>query len=807
MNDSKKDILAINLSSGFREVVKYWHVILVFTLLMLLGAYIFLKSTSKTYNVRASIVLRTESNRNVAGGNDIFSAFGFMVQDKTFNNEIFYLQSLPLIRDVLREMDLRTYYYLQNKRIPERFTFGSQNIYKDSPIMVIPEEGFGQPTNLLFQVEILDENQYRINASGEQIEILDFRTERTIARAQNFKLSGVYQFGAIVRNEHASFRIILNSNYDPQRLLKDNLFFRFNNLNHLVWEFKNNLKIEAQGLESTLAHLQLRAENTQLGIDFLNKLIETYIERNFDESNLLANKTIEHIDDQLGNITKDLTLSERQLQNLRLNRNVMNIEEKSRNIYIQLQSFETRKAEVQRRLNHLRQMDDYFTQYKDSTKILAPSSLGLNDPVLNGLINELTALNAEKQRIISHDQLRNPRLATLNISIGNLKEIIAENIRFGLSNARQELDELNSRINSLNREFANLPGAQRELLDIERRFNLNDAIYTNLLERRIQAQIVKASKIPDAKIIEPPIGTGVASPKTLFVFALSIFAGVGLPSGFLIVKKLLLNRVSSKEDIKLITNIPIAGSIPFGKPTEKILMTYPKSPMAESFYTLRSNLVYYLRGKNNKVILVTSSIPAEGKSFSAYNLATSFAFANSKTILVEFDLRKSSEVMSGFNTQNIPGVSSYLINKASFEEIIIKTENPNLDIVQAGHIPPNPISLLTDNKTHELINQLRNSYDFVIIDSPPYGLLTDSFLLMNYSDLVLFVTRLGYTKKSAFTDSIEDLENKKISNLYLLVNHENENNVTYGYNKYEYYKQKKGKAKASYHFDKAKVMT
>jgi capsular exopolysaccharide synthesis family protein len=189
-------------------------------------------------------------------------------------------------------------------------------------------------------------------------------------------------------------------------------------------------------------------------------------------------------------------------------------------------------------------------------------------------------------------------------------------------------------------------------------------------------------------------------------------------------------------------------------------------------------LFIYLRGEANKVILVTSSIPGEGKSFAAFNLATSFAFANSKTVLVEFDLRKPSEVMNGFNTEGIPGASSYLINRATLEEIIIKTEEPNLDIIQAGQIPPNPVALLADIRTHELIKELRRLYDFVIIDTPPYGLLADSFLLMDHSELTLFVTRLGYTKKTAFANSIEDLEMKKIKNLHILVNGEKEVKLT-----------------------------
>ncbi len=792
MNESK-DILAINLASAFRDVLRYWYVLALFSVLMLVIAFFYVKYASKSYQLTSSIVLQTE-NKNGAmgrGNNDLLRAFDFMVQDKNFNNEIFYLQSLPLILDVVKDMDIRISYYMRDQIIPQKTDFGLQDIYKNAPIIVVPDEGNSQPAGIRFHVDILNENRFFITAEGQNVELVDFNTDRVTGRVSNFEISGIYNFGATVANEHASFRILLNSNYRPEKFRGKDLFFEFNNLNRKVWAFKNGLKISAQGNESTLAHIRLQISNNVLGLDFLNKLIETYIERNFEEANLLANKTIEHIERQLGEISEDLSLSERQMQNLRLTRGVMNIDDKSQNVYSQIQTFENRKAEVQRRFNHFKQMEDYFGQFKDSLRILAPSALGLNDPVLNGLINELTTLNTEKQRMLGQDQTRNPRLATINIRIENLKEVIAENIDFSLKTTRSELNELSDRLDELNREFALLPGTQRELLDIERRFKLNDAVYTNLLERRIQAQIVKASSLPDAKIIEPPRSGGVAAPNAIIIYALFLVAGIVVPSGYIVGKKLIVNRLASKEDIGIITNVGIAGSIPSVPAKEKLVLNYPKSSLAEAFYMLRSNLVYYLRGQNSKVILVTSTIPGEGKSFTAFNLATSFAFANSKCILVEFDLRKPSEVMSGFELDGIPGVSSYLINRAKLDEIIIKTDEPNLDLIQAGRIPPNPIALLSDPKTHELIEELKSRYDFVIIDTPPYGLLTDSFLLMNYADLTLYVTRLGYTKKNAFSNSMEDLRKKNVPNLYLLVNGEKESKITYGYKNYPYFKNKK----------------
>lgn len=784
MNESK-DIFAINLRSAAKGVLKYWHIIIGFVVILLIGTYFYISVSSTTYNVGASILLRVDQNKGSTNAPEFIRAFNLHLTDRSFHNEIFFLQSFPLIREVVQEMDIRTSYYLQRDGIPKRFAWSLQNAYNDSPIIVVPKEGRPQPINLLFWVDVIDDERYRIHTEGKNIALLDFENERVAGRAASLRLSGVYRFGEMIENEHAAFRILLNSNYNPEVLKDKDLFFKFNNLNQVAGEFKRALKVESQGVQSTVVHLRFTTENRALGLNFLNKLVETYIRENMDESNLLANQTIEHIERQLENISDDLSFSESQLQTLRSTRSVMSVEDKSRRIYDQLQIAQSRRDEVQRRLNHLTQMDEYFVLYKDSARILAPSSIGLNDPVLNNLIQQLTTLNAEKQQIISQDQLRNPRLSTLNISIDNLKNVINENITFSLETSRNELNELNSRLENLNREFSRLPQTQRELIGVERQFKLNDATYTSLLERRIHAQIVKASTLPDAKIIEYPSYLGVASPQRSLLYGLAVFLGLLIPSGFIIVKDLLENRIKRKADVGLFTNLPIVASIPHVKnPSENLVLNNSKSPLAESYFMLRSDLVYYLKGEKNKTILVTSSMPKEGKSYTAFNLAASFAMSNNKTVLLEFDLRKLSNTLNGVNTQGLPGVSSYLINKAKLEEITIRTKLPDLDIIHSGQIPPNPIGLLSGSKTHELMEELKKKYDYIIVDTPPYGLLSDSFMLMNYADINLFVSRLDHTRKDLFAANLDDLQKKNIENVYIVLNGDNEKMRTYGYEKY-----------------------
>jgi tyrosine-protein kinase Etk/Wzc len=782
-----QDILTANLLSALRDLIKYWYLLAISLIIAVSIALLYLKFAAPTFKVQASVLLHIENRNNMAvRSDDILQAFNFMVQDKSFTNEITFLQSLPLIQEAVRDMELRVSYLLQEDKIPKELTFSLRDIYKTSPFIVIPDENHVQPLNILFYINILDEEKYVISGISESASLLNLQNEQVVANNIDMSLNGIYKFGDMIESNYFKFTILLNSNFNPDVYTGKDLFFHFNNLNWIASGFKGSLNVESSALESTIAQLILTTDNVQKGVDFLNSLINTYVERNLEEANFLANKTIEYIDNQLVNISDSLGMSEQQLQTLRSSYSVMNIDEKAQNIYGQLQTMQNQRDESQRRLNYLQQMNEYFLINKDSSKLLAPSALGLNDPLLNNLIQELTTLNTEKQRIISQDQLKNPRLQTIDISIENLKKVIAENLSFSITTTRRELDILIERINDLNTDFNRLPDTQRRLLGIERKFNLNDAVYTSLLERRIQAQILKASRLPDLKLIEPPAYLTVASPKRMIILFLAVFFGSLIPIALILGKKLIYNQIHHAEDVRFISDLSQIGSVPNNpKPKTNVVVNYPRTAITEAFHTLRSNIVYYLQGDKNKVILITSSIPGEGKSFTAINLATSFAQNNSKTILVQFDLRRPSAMFEEFESKTLAGVSSYLINRATLKEIIVPTKIPNLDLLPAGQVPPNPVELISSSRTGDMMKELTNRYDYVIIDSPPYGLVTDSFLLMDYADLKLFVVRLGFSRKKVLSSSFEDIESKGIENLYIVVNSDLNDKSRYSHYSYD----------------------
>ncbi len=780
-----------------RDLMKFWYLIAISLFITIGFAAVFLKFSAKKHKIAATVVLNIEEGKNYGGSNpnDIMEVGRIIDQQKNFQNELFMFSSTPLVREVIEDMDLRTTYYLQEDKIPKELEFSLKDIYRDAPFIVLPDENHIQPVKTYFYIRIIDQESFMVFAANKEARVIDLKSNETVVDQTNFRFTGTFKFGDQVGNTYCSFRLLLNSNYSTELYQGKDLYFMFNDFNVLTAEFKGDLDVEPASLESTMVDLSFKSPNALKGQEFLNKLVNKYIEKNLTEKNFLANQTIDHIDRQISNISDSLGRTERQLQSFRSSASVMDIDEKAGNIYEQIQTLSATREETNRRYNYLRQMDEYFTANNDSSGLLAPSSMGVNDQLLNNLIEELTALNSEKQQIISAGQLQNPRLRTLDVSIENLKNAISQNIKFSISTTRNELNDLNSKVSNLQREFSKLPYTQQRLLGIERKFDINQGVYSSLLEKRIQAQIIKSSNLADCELIEPPHYVAVASPKALIVIMLALVVGFLIPLTFIFGKKIIGDRFLDFMDLKKYVTVPQIGVIPVNKNAmNNVVLEYPHSAIAEAFHTIRSNLIYYLMGKDKGTILVTSSIPEEGKSFSALNLATSFASTNNKTVLLEFDLRKPSKVYSELGTRALVGISSYLINRVTLDEIIIKTDIPNLDIIQTGQVPPNPVELLSSKKNQELFNSLRERYDYIIIDTPPYSLVSDAFILMKYADIKLYVARLAKVKRSRLISSMEDVASKGVKDLYLLVNEDSSfKNSTYQ----QYTERNKGKKQAS----------
>jgi capsular exopolysaccharide synthesis family protein len=433
------------------------------------------------------------------------------------------------------------------------------------------------------------------------------------------------------------------------------------------------------------------------------------------------------------------------------------------------------------------EIKDYFEKNRDMSDLIAPSSMDIQDPLLNQLINELITLNSQRSNLLNQGNTKNLFLNNIEIQIANLKKTILESINNNAATTNIAIQDIENRTARIANEMSRLPTTERQLFGIERKFKLNDAIYTFLLQKRSEAQIARASNSPDYEVIDPArhITTSTIYPKKTLNYLLGIFGGLAVPFIIIVLGDFLNMKISSKKEVESLTQIPIIGHVFHNDSKIKIVVNEStNSPISESFRSIRTNLQFYAKGNEKQVLLITSSYSGEGKSFVAQNLASVFALFGKKTLLIGFDLRRP-KLYQDFSLSNNIGMSTALINKSSVAEIIQATSLKNLDFISAGPIPPNPLELIASEKTEVVFNELKKIYDYIIIDSPPVGVVSDAYLLMKYSDVNLFVLRQGYTNKEAFSTNIKQILQKAVPHVSIIINDVNARGMSYDYG-YEY---------------------
>ena len=639
MENNQNQAQKTNILDIISSFLNYWPILVVSVVIALAVAVFYITFVSRTYTVFSRVAIRTERSNTNRSSSNYVNVSDMMYQERTFTDEVAFLRSSPLIKEVIEDMNLFTSYYTKEDKIPRQFHFGFNNIYKRSPFIVVIDNDHWQPMNTLFYLRVIDNETFVIDAQSSRAYLYNTNTEEISDYGVYFYFGGTYKFGEQLENEYCSFKVLLNSNYNAEMYQGKDLFFKFNAPEILAHEFRENLEVNSAYFESSIADLVFTWENLELAEEFLDNLIDKYIERNLEKKNFDANNTIAYINNQLEIMSGTLGQSEEQLQRFQSSRDVMNIDEKSSAIYGQIQHLKSEQNQLKIQYQNLMQVSEYFEQNKDSDSFVVPS-VGISDQTLSTLIQDLTALYSEKQNLISTNQLRNPRLRTVEISIQNINKVISDNLKLNINSVQNEINDYESRIKTLENEFSRLPQTQRQLMGLEREFSINNEVYTSLLDKRIQAQIAKASNKSDCEIIEPITFMEIATPSVKKVLVIALFLGIFFPSLYIIFQLFISNKILSREELKKYNPLPIAGNIPhFPKSTDKFEFFEPQSPVSEGFHTTRSNIIYYLLGEKNKCILVTSSIPNEGKTYFSIHLANSFASTNNKTVLLDFDLR------------------------------------------------------------------------------------------------------------------------------------------------------------------------
>lgn len=765
------------------ELILRNYIVFIISVVITVGlAFVINRYSIAVYQISSSVLIREDMKQGGGGNMNDFLNSSLFGKNQNFQNELWVLQSTPVFEQTVKNLDLSVSYYKKVK-------FQEVDAYKQTPFRVLFVRDHVQPINARFEIEMLNKENFRIRAETEKVYLFDYSKGIYKEMKSNWSFQRYGKFGKLIESPDMAFIIELDSTKVFEKKDAGNYSFEFVDLIDLAKMFKGSVKFNVIDKKATVVQINLSTQSPEKGIDIVNELMNVYSTQNLNRKNHIASITIDYIEKQLGEISDSLNLTEDNLQRFRSSNQLLNVTEQASGISAQYMDLQNQKAELVARKRYYEYVADYLSKNDDFSNMVVPASMGISDQILNNLMSELVNAQAQRSNLIANKQEKNPLVKKLDIQISNIKKTIIDNISAVQQTTNISIDEMNKRIYRIEGQISNLPKTQRQLGGIERKYRLNDAIYNYLLEKRAEAKITKASNLPDDIIIEPAMNTGPISPNTTKNYFLALILGLGLPFSFLIIRNALNDRLDVQDNIERITDVPVVGKVLHNfKKTNNIMMEHPKSSIAESYRALRTNLEFYLKGKVRKVIMVTSSIEGEGKSFNALNISMSYAQLGKKTILLDFDLRKNTNY---FKTENEPsdGISSYLINKVTLDEIIQHSPHEKLHYVNSGPIPPNPAELISLDATREMIEILKDKYDYIVIDTPPLAQVTDGFLLIGYADIKVIVARYNYSRKKIFSIVMKDLRQKKIDNVCLVLNDNKSNQEQYGYG-YGYNKKK-----------------
>ncbi|RXM48178.1 polysaccharide biosynthesis tyrosine autokinase [Flavobacterium sp. YO12] len=656
--------------------------------------------------------------------------------------------------------------------------------YGAVPFYVSIDKTKGQLANTLIAIKFLSETEYQIeipfeNNSVSLITYSNNSYETTSVEPVTFVKK--YKVGEHVALPFLNWKLQINDN--PGFYKGKEYFVKFNDFDGTVSNYKR-ISIDSDKGGGSILTLGMQGTNKARMVEYLNSTVKMLIKMQLDGKNQFANNTIAFIDSTLVAMELQLKETGNELKSFRKDKNIYNIEDGGIKVSNKIMDFDVEKDQLTRKISYYNSLKTYLNNSTDYSKLPAPSVAGIEDPNIVANISKLIMLSTQRSEMayaVKSDKI----FKDFDNQMQAVKSVLLENVSSAKALLLNDLALVNTKISQAQNTVKRLPEEQQELLKIKRKYDLNDNIYTEFLQKRNEAEIVKASNLSDIHFIDPAkdIGEGLIGPKTSANYILALFLGILIPLLFLLGIFFVNNSIQNIEDISKLTIIPIIGIIGVNKDAVNLaVFDKSKSALSEAFRGIRSSLQFLYKKQQvsgSKTLMVTSSISGEGKTFCSINIATVFALSEKKTVIVGLDLRKP-KLADEFNLENIQlGVVSYLIKQNTLDEIVNKTQIANLDVILSGPIPPNPSELILSDSMKELIEELKKKYDYIILDTPPVGLVSDALELVQYADVTLYIVRQNYTKKDMITLLNNRIERGEISNASIILN-SYENKAKYG---------------------------
>jgi tyrosine-protein kinase Etk/Wzc len=748
--------------------LKYLYI----TLLVICLAFAFLynKYSSRVFEASASLSPVENKTSSILSSAQPFGGTRTLESLDNIENNISNLSSFALVYSTVANMNLEVSYF----REEHKFFKQTNEIYGNLPFSIGIDKSHIQPINAKIYISILDDATFRMTISEKDVPFYNFVDNLIVSEGNTLEIDSVYKFNETIKNKAFKFSVTFNKDYVRSKTnSKYQYFIQFNHLDYLAKRYLKSLDIQRISPLASIISIKFSENNLEKTIKFLNQYLNSFLDDNLGKKNKIALSTVNFIDSQISEISDSLNISESQLRNYRAANQVMDLSFQGQQTYGQLTQIEAERAALQVQQRYYNYVINYFKANQDMAGVVPPSAMNVSDPITNQLITELLNLNNQRSSITTGASTdKNIFVGQIDNKIRLQKQAIIENFTNNLNTLTLSLNELDYRESKLSREISQMPRTEMNMVGMKRKFDLNDAIYTYLLQKRSEAAIALASNYPDYEILEPAreITSKVVSPKKFVNYLFALFLGLLLPTIYLIIRDFFDDKIRSLNDAEYMLHRPILSVIYSNNhKSESVVAEFPKSAVSESFRNLRSSLFLKSGHDNSKVILITSSQPQDGKSFISFNLASSIASVGYKTLLIDCDLRRPT-LHSKMRTENKIGLTNYMTKNASADEIIKTTSIENLSFIPAGPIIPNPSELMELGVLNNLIEYLKTKFDYIIIDTTPVGIVADATLMMKYASRVIMVIRNNYTRKDLFANVLNNLKTNKLNNYDIVYN-------------------------------------
>ena len=772
----------VDYKAIFFEYLLYWPVIVGVLVCFIVGAYIYLRYCEPVYSVSSTVLIK-QADHSKSGS----SAFASSIQDfgsfsvaNDFENELEILQSYTLIKKVVTTLGLYIDY-------AEDGGFGYDPVmYQTSPIQVwmAPEEADRLPSALQIQMECLP--QGKVNAALHyQIGKETCSLEKSFDKLPAVFITPVGTLNLSWRTDSVSKRLdsplSLSATIESPSVAAD--------------KYKMHLTAEPVGDFTSIVKLTCEDVSVRRGVDFLRMLVTQYNNEANEDKNQVATRTAQFIDERIRIINAELGSTESELAEYKQRAGLTDLSADAQLALQESSEYDKQRAENTNQLRLIAFLRSYIDDPKNRYEVI-PANVGLADGALVNVIAQYNELLVERKRLLRSSNENNPMLINLDASIAVTRNTVlttVENVEKGLQITRNSLDlqagKYQSRINRA-------PQQERELISITRQQEIKANLYLMLLQKREENAITLAATANNGRIIEEPRRSGLVAPNTLNIYFVALVLGLFFPIMGIYLVRLLRFKIESRVDVERITNVSVIGDVPLVdkvKTDSVVIKENENGLMEEVFRNVRTNIQYMLQ-EGQKVILFTSTVQGEGKSFNAANLAVSFAFMDRRTVVVGMDIRKPKLNHIFGLSGKLPGMTQFLASPSSVDLFSLcqpTAVSPNLYVLPSGAVPPNPTELVARKSLEQAIDLLKQHFDYVILDTAPIGMVTDTRLIARVADLSVYVCRAGYTHKNDF-ELINELEQeKKLPNLCVLINgidmSKRKNGYYYSYGKYGKY--------------------